>query len=235
MQEITLSSALNWSVERIGNEKTPIVIVDDVLDDVDALVKLALDQTTFKADEVSAYPGIKSELPTEFYDAIKTVCSPLLYRQYAVPATLTEKVIERFFSVVTRQPEDLALLQRVPHYDSHERFFFAMLYYMTDGPFGGTGFFRHRPTGFERISVARRGEYIAAAQSYMQENGLPESSYMQGSDDHYELIGKVDHRPNRLVIYPGNLLHSGLIDPTRDIQSNPANGRLTANVFIEFC
>ena len=49
-----------------------------------------------------------------------------------------------------------------------------------------------------------------------------------------ELIGEVEYRPNRMVIYPGNLLHSGLIQPDRDINDDPASGRLTANLFLYF-
>jgi hypothetical protein len=33
-------------------------------------------------------------------------------------------------------------------------------------------------------------------------------------------------------MYPGYLLHSGLIDPSRDIATDPARGRLTANLFF---
>jgi hypothetical protein len=68
----------------------------------------------------------------------------------------------------------------------------------------------------------------------METNGPPAEKYINASDDHYELIGEVEYRPNRMVIYPGNLLHSGLIQPDRDINDDPASGRLTANLFLYF-
>nr|WP_220347645.1 DUF6445 family protein [Thalassotalea euphylliae] len=36
------------------------------------------------------------------------------------------------------------------------------------------------------------------------------------------------------MIFPGNLLHSTLVDNTNDISAIPETGRLTANIFIEF-
>lgn len=44
-------------------------------------------------------------------------------------------------------------------------------------------------------------------------------------------MGKIDYRPNRLLIYPGTLLHSGLIDAGTDLDTSPLSGRLTVNIF----
>ncbi len=63
---------------------------------------------------------------------------------------------------------------------------------------------------------------------------MPAQKYNDTSDEHFELIAEVEHRPNRLVAYPGNLLHSGLIRPDVDITPDPATGRLTANLFFHF-
>ena len=68
----------------------------------------------------------------------------------------------------------------------------------------------------------------------MREHGTPPARYCRGSDAHFELIHQVDYRPDRLLIYPGNLLHSGLIEPDRDLSADPARGRLTANLFLDF-
>lgn len=234
MLDVSLSSAPEIAFERVGRDQTPLVTVDNLLANPQDLVSAAIDGGGFDHDARSAYPGVKSPLPQDFYRAISPLCNTLIYRQCRVPATRTPQVVDSFFSHVTRSPEDLSVLQRVPHYDSNDRLFFALLFYMADGDFGGTGFFRHRPTGFERISASRLSAYIAAAKSHMQTHGLPPQSYMTGSDDHFEMIGQAAYRANRLVIYPGNLLHSGLIEPARDLAVEPSRGRLTANVFVTF-
>ena len=68
----------------------------------------------------------------------------------------------------------------------------------------------------------------------MKTHGLPAAGYITSSTDHYEIIDEFEYRTNRLVIYPGNLLHSGLVRPDRDINPDPSRGRLTANLFIDF-
>ena len=41
-------------------------------------------------------------------------------------------------------------------------------------------------------------------------------------------------RFNRLVVYPGSLLHSACIHPVRSLSSDPRQGRLTVNTFYDF-
>jgi hypothetical protein len=125
-------------------------------------------------------------------------------------------------------------LQRVPHFDNHSPFYFATVHYLNPGRYAGTGFFRHRPTGYERIPEDRYPAYMQAAESHIKAKGLPPEKYIDASDDHFELIAEVEYKPNRLIMYPGNLLHSGLIRPDRDINHDPAKGRMTANLFLYF-
>jgi hypothetical protein len=110
-----------------------------------------------------------------------------------------------------------------------------MLHYLNEGDFGGTGFYRHRPTGFENITAVRKSAYLESAQQYINKQGNPEQQYFTKSTAHYELIHKVEYKPNRLVIYPATILHSAFIDdPERDVSKNPKTGRLSANFFIDF-
>lgn len=138
------------------------------------------------------------------------------------------------YSLITTKPEDLAPLQRVPHTDSRHPYYFATVHYLSQGEHAGTGFFRHRPTGYERLSEERYPQFIKAASAHLETTGLPAEKYIDRSDDHFELVGEVEHRQNRLIVYPGNLLHSGLIKPDVDINEDPARGRLTANLFLYF-
>jgi hypothetical protein len=58
------------------------------------------------------------------------------------------------------------------------------------------------------------------------------SGYILGSNPHYEQIGAVEAVPDRLIIYQGSLLHSGIIPPGMNRSANPHEGRLTANIFV---
>jgi hypothetical protein len=60
----------------------------------------------------------------------------------------------------------------------------------------------------------------------------PDPAYMSGSDAFFEQIGRVDAVPDRLIIYHGSLLHSGVIPRGMTFSADPREGRLTANFFI---
>jgi hypothetical protein len=59
-----------------------------------------------------------------------------------------------------------------------------------------------------------------------------DSGYILGSNPHYEQIGAVEAVPDRLIIYQGSLLHSGIIPSGMNRSSDPREGRLTANFFV---
>ena len=94
--------------------------------------------------------------------------------------------------------------------------------------------FRHRETGLERITEDRLDEYNRSREAYAAVHGQDETAYVKGSNDQYELYHRIEYRPNRLAVYPGCLLHSGLVDPAVDVNPDPRTGRLTANIFVDF-
>jgi hypothetical protein len=59
-----------------------------------------------------------------------------------------------------------------------------------------------------------------------------DSGYIHGSDQFFDQIGAVEAVPDRLIIYQGSLLHSGIIPPGMPFSSDPKVGRLTANLFV---
>lgn len=221
-------------VRIVGDEKTPVVILDDPLVSVDALRDYACREAKFQPDMHFAYPGIRAELPDTYVDAVAPQLAALIAKFFDLPRGLRYRLIHRVFSLITTRPEDLAVLQRIPHTDTHLKYYFATVHYLNSGDHSGTGFFRHRPTGYERISDDRYPMLVQTGSQHMQAQGMPAKKYINASDEHFELIAKVDYRPNRLIVYPGNLLHSGLISPDVDISPDPAAGRLTANLFFSF-
>jgi hypothetical protein len=216
-----------------GAERTTVVIIDDFLVDTAAVIKYAVDSAEFAPDDTFVYPGVRAQPTPEYRKACIRAMAPLLGHLYAVPRD-RRLGLRNFYSLVATPPEQLAVMQRLPHFDSNSRHFFAITHYLNPGEFGGTGLFRHRPTGFENITDDRLDEYRRAGDAFLREHGDPPARYIRQSDEHFELIAEIEYRPNRLVAYPGTLLHSGLIDPDRDISADPATGRLTANFFLDF-
>ena len=234
MNDLTVNSASRRDVRIVGNEKTPVIVLDDPIVSTKALIDYAVHSAAFGPGGDTAYPGIRADLPAGYAEVLAPQLFGLISHVYNVPREAKPHLVHQLFSLVTTRPEELAPLQRLPHTDSRFPYYFATVHHLSSTPHAGTGFFRHRPTGYERISPDRYEPYKQAAREYMATSGLPGEQYINGSDDHYELIGTVEHRPNRMAIYPGNLLHSGLIMPDRDISDDPATGRLTANLFVYF-
>ncbi|MBW8910725.1 MAG: hypothetical protein JF564_02235, partial [Sphingomonas sp.] len=112
------------------------------------------------------------------------------------------------------------------HFDSTNPADLALLHYLSDTP--GTAFYRHRPTGIERVDDVNLDRFL----SYAQPAAAAAEGYIHGSDPHYEQIGMVEGVADRLVIYQGSLLHCGIIPPGLALSSDPRRGRLTANLFV---
>lgn len=234
MSGVEQKQSPDTQIRMVGDERTPIIIIDQAIAAPEALIDAARHTAKFDVDARFAYPGVRADLPDDYVDALLPAVLTLLNEVYAIPSGLEPELIHRLFSLISTPPEDLALLQRIPHFDTLNRFYFASVHYLNPGIYAGTGLFRHRPTGFERIFDDRYSTYVQSAQAYMRANGSPTAQYINSTTDHYEMIEEIEYRPNRLVIYPGNLLHSGLIQPDRDVSADPVKGRLTANLFINF-
>lgn len=234
MVNIELNNARRRDIQYVGNERTPVIIIDEPVLSTEELIQYASRDGKFSSTSQFAYPGIRANLPAEYGESLAPHLVKLISEVYDTPGTHEHQLVHQLFSLVTQRPEDLGLLQRMPHTDNNGPWYFATVHYLNAGDHAGTGFFRHRPTGYERISVDRYPSYVAAAKSHIAMNGPPAQKYINESDDHFELIAEVEHKPNRMVIYPGNLLHSGLIQPDRNLNADPATGRLTANLFLYF-
>lgn len=238
MQEPTPSFLINPNMKvnivKIGTEQTPIIIMDDLAVDNNDVIRYACNTSQFSDDLATFYPGVRARLPQPYVITVLQSVYLGICRVYEVPGELKLVPLNHSYSLLTKQASELHYLQCMPHYDSGKPHYFAVLHYLNPGPHGNTGFFRHLPTGYERITNSRMDHYADTSKAFIVENGKPIQNYLTSSDKHYELYYEVEYKPNRLVIYPGNLLHSTIVCSKTDVDANPNTGRLTANMFIEF-
>ena len=236
MQEasIQINPKASLTVRHVGEEKTPLIIIDDFALDTDDVIEYACRSVDYGPDSTSAYPGVRGTLPRSYVRQVLNNIYRLLFQVYSVEDNLGLKTVNTVYSLISTPVDELALAQCVPHFDSNNSFYLAVLHYLNPGDFCDTGLFRHKPTGFEKITEPRLAEFIQSSKSFIEIHGKPPQKYIDSSTDHFELYDRVEYRPNRLVAYPGCLLHSGLVDPVRDINPDPRTGRLTANIFVDF-
>lgn len=175
------------------------------------------------------YPGLRRVITPQdaayrYIERLLEAAAPFIGGAYDVDGF---DLIEASFSMVTCDPAQLSAVQRSPHFDSTEQHHFAVMHYLCDTP--GTAFYRHRATGLETVTEASLARYLAHARI---ESVRSSPEYIVDSNEFYEQTGVVKGLCNRLVIYPGNLLHSGLIPPGLTLSDDPRTGRLTTNIFI---
>ena len=233
---ICVNRAVRPIVRNIGKENTPIIIIDDFAVSIADIKDYACQTDNFEAvsKRDSYYPGVRLKLPKQYVVDVISPINRLIQQTYHVPSHLNIAPTNFVYSLVSTPASQLSTLQRIPHFDTSHPYYFAVLHYLADGEHGNTAFFRHKPTQFERISEERKTRYFESAQQFFNENGKPSAQYCTSSTDHFEIYDQIEYRPNRLAIYPGNLLHSILINEQTDICANPKQGRLTANIFVVY-
>ena len=213
----------------IGAEQEPILLVDNMLSNPEALLRSADDATFAPAfTPAGGYPGLRAAVPRAYTDAmIRTLMGPI-QETFGLGPVQASKV-ECTFSIVTLPPDRLAPPQRAPHVDSTDRHQFAILHYLSKPDFGGTAFYRHRATGFETITSDRKDRFLAAR---AEEGWAP--GYVADGEPWFEQTVEVDAAFNRVIIYRSNILHSGRILLPDRLSPDPRLGRLTANIFVTF-
>jgi hypothetical protein len=226
-----LHSKFSYQALVVGREKTPLLIIDNFIQDAQSLVDFCVANNTFsKVDNF--YPGLRMSAPQLYIYAVHYYLAELFANVFG----LTPNKIaggKSLYSMVITPPEQLEQKQCLPHIDSFLIGDLACVHYLCDTDKGGTSFYRHKKTGYEKITSATIDIYN---QSVIEEGALAfeKKSYMNGSNDFFERIVEIDAIFNRMIVYPSNILHSGNISADFNFDPNPANGRLTLNSFI-FC
>jgi hypothetical protein len=218
--------ALKPQLHRLGVGH-PLVVVDQISGDLGAVRALAAALAPFPPAP-HFYPGVRrvldeADIAWTYARSLVEAASPFVAGAFDCEAF---DLVEASFSIVTTAPTDLAPPQRAPHFDGTDPDLVAMLHYLGDFPGSGTAFFRHRATGIEAVTEANLSTYVGAARTELA------TGYVQGSNAHYDELHRVEARADRLLIYSGNLLHSGIIPSAMPLDADPLHGRLTANYFL---
>lgn len=213
----------------VGKSATPVLTVDGIGPAPGKVAAMAARLAPFPPAQ-NNYPGLRRVLDETDTDAWAYVLDLL---DQAVPYIAGAfdldafDLVEASFSLVTRDPAQLEPVQRAPHFDSVDQDFYAVMHYVA--PCDGTAFYRHRETGIEVVNADIVDAYVAAAKREAQETP---PQYISDDTAAYAVIGSVGGLPGRLVVYPGRLLHSGIIRPDFAGSDDPWRGRLTTNMFI---
>jgi hypothetical protein len=220
-------------VRHFGNTQTPVVVIDDFSGSLEHILEIAEALAPYPR-HTNYYPGLRrifTAADTAANAYVEETCERA--REFIAGAFDIDvfDLVEASFSMVTLKPAELTSPQRAPHFDTTDQKDLALLHYLRVPPNAGTAFYRQRATGIERVTEYNVSVYVPVAE--VQNAQLPaDSGYFHGSDEFFEQIGAVEAVPDRMIIFQGSLLHSGLIPPDMPLTGDPRQGRLTANIFV---
>lgn len=220
-------------VRHFGNTQTPVLVIDDFSGSLEHILDIAEALAPYPR-HINYYPGLRrifTAADTAANVYVEETCkraAPLIADAFDMDAF---DLVEASFSMVTLKPTELSQPQRAPHFDTTNQKDLALLHYLRVPPNAGTAFYRQRSTGIERVTELNVSVFDPVAE--VQNAQLPaDAGYFDGSDEFWEQIGAIEGVPDRMVIFQGSLLHSGLIPPDMPLTPDPRQGRLTANIFV---
>ena len=216
------------TLELIGEERQPVIIIDDFVP-APAALRAKAEALTYQPMG-RHYPGLRAEVSPEDVAAYLMPVEELITQTFGFARGI--EVVSAGYSIVTTPPSQLTPIQRLPHFDGLEGERIALLHFLGGADQGGTAFYRHRSTGFETISPERHAHYDAMLHRDVVQHGLPAPSYISGDTPIYQQIARFAARPNRALIYRGHSLHCADLPAGLDLSPDPKRARLTVNTFL---
>lgn len=218
-------------LHRFGHARAPVVVLTGMSGALAEIRAIAASMAPFGPAEGTYYPGLRRAFTdadeAAFAYAERTLQAAAPYIGGAFDADGFD-LVSASFSMVTTAPYALLPAQKAPHFDSTDPKYLAVLHYLSDTPGTGTAFYRQRSTGIEMVDDGNIDTFVGAA----KRESLALTGYTNGSNEHFEQIGAIKGVPDRLIVYQGALLHSGIIPANLNFSGDPMQGRLTANFFI---
>lgn len=218
------------ALHHVGARRSPVVVVDGFMGNWQAAVEAAAALAPFPPAG-NYYPGVRRMIAREdgaahaYVDAMLEAAAPFIGGAFDVTGF---DLLEASFSLVTADPATLEPQQRAPHFDSLDPDYLAVLHFLSDTPDTGTAFFRQRATGIELLDDYNVARFVETSRAEGAEPG-----YIRGSNPSFEQIAAFDGIADRLLIYRGASLHSGIIPAGMPLSADPRLGRLTANIFVQ--
>jgi len=217
------------TTDYVGRGRHKIVIADDFYQHPAQVLQLALELPyTDRFEIVGNFPGVRASINIDTQNLFETISD--LWGTPLYPFFNPQPGV---FQGITNKNYHLNIGQRQPHIDQDIT---AMVYLNpVESCVGGTGLYRHRPTGLERVSIipdhnirelADRlelsDEFLNSEEGYENfQNSMifnplfanRENTYINKGNEYWELIKLIEMKPNRLIIFDGRCFHSQYITP----------------------
>lgn len=233
MSELKLDTHpdLRIRVEHVGAERTPLLIIDNLVDRPDDLVAYAASGCTLSAP-TDMYPGLRAPAPQSYVEVLRKGLTKAINEAYALPDLELHSAIS-YLCVVTAKPRDLKPVQCMPHIDGTAANDFSTVHYLCSPKYSGTSLYRHRRTGYELIPDYRHDRYRSMLEEELRDKPWTTRNYINGDTEMFARTASTEVAFNRMVLYPSNALHSADIGPDMAFDPDPREGRFSVNSRIQ--
>ncbi|MCL1146539.1 DUF6445 family protein [Shewanella marinintestina] len=209
-----------------------IWVIDDFIADFESLVDYSNTKAYFnpQGSDGTLFPGVRDEMPDSYYQTLSALIE-LLGLQPQGKCFKHHRIAKCWLSKVTLAPGDLSPKQKMPHFDSLADHSMAAVHYLNGERLGGTSFYRYKHAEKLALSFDDK-EMILDMVDKVEQSATSRSGYINDSDELFEKVFSVEAKPNRVVIYSGNILHSANITSQVDFDKNSCNSRTSVNSFF---
>ncbi len=215
------------SFKTIGTEQQPLWVIDNFFAEPDSLFSYAMSSSPV-SEASGHYPGMRSPASAQYKTAVLALVGKLINQ---FDASVRLQRIDAYYSLVATPPEQLNIVQRIPHFDKPLTNEYAVIHFLCGEEQGGTAFYQHRSTEFEFITEQRQNRYLASLERDIKQQGMPQG-YINGDSDLFRQIHSEKAFFNRALVYRCSSLHSGCIARDYVPVFDPNKGRFTLTSFL---
>lgn len=178
----------------------------------------------------NSYPGLWAKVPNNYFQFIHEVL-----QAFSNTYNYSAKNIRRVscnYALVTQKHESLNPFQTIPHFDTPMNDQIALVHYLCDEQFGGTGFYQHVNSKITRVNRNNHDSFVNTVKQQLEELDPTTPEYIADNHPLFKRTHYEHAQFGRLVAYPANLLHSACIPTPLPESQDLRSGRLTITSFI---
>lgn len=225
----------NYKVQVINIESIDenIIIIDDFLSHLQGVYHFASNVAYFQpiGTDGTLYPGKRDEMPAPYYRVFEQLLQSLITDGVIDSGNNNLYLHKCKLSVVTQSANDLHVMQRMPHIDSTDDKTFAAVHYLSSKEWGGTGIYKYKPTNTIKIT-AENQNIVHDIIKNVQQHESTHQGYLDESTELFEKVIDIEAKPNRVVLYKSNLLHSAALKNNLPYSQDIKNSRLSISSFF---
>src|SRR5690606_2711048 len=123
---LQLNPKISSAVLRVGNEKTPVIVIDDFIADTASLVDYVSQHIDFDAEKHTYYPGFRAQTDEDYKNFVVSTIGSQLFKPFGIPAGYRIIADSAYYSLVATPPEKLMAAQCRPHADTARPYYLAI-------------------------------------------------------------------------------------------------------------